>query len=282
MRCFCLVPFMMRRFLGSRALRRSLLISELFVCVSFTLECLSLWGRDVAELPSAAVGWMGNYATMDTAFFIIYPALLMFPLASMACGDVLLRDRDSQSIISVVSRRSITTYVCSGASASFVVGFATALVPLVFSMLLPLLVFPLGAGQDSLLYSVSDFAANVDTHNVLAVANMPLSELYVSNRYLHNMLFCLYDALWAGIFSLVSFSVSLFVRNRLVVLGMPTVLYLLTSYFFPPSFVLMYHLLDSTGFPYNTVFMIGAPPLALAAGLLLIGAFLFTRKEVSL
>ncbi len=55
----------------------------------------------------------------------------------------------------------------------------------------------------------------------------PFSSLIFSNRYLYNLVYCLYLAIFAGSMALVTYASSLFLRrNRLVLLGLPTMILL--------------------------------------------------------
>ena len=246
------VRFNLTRAIKSSSFRYSLLCSTLIITVNFIVSCINLWGYDGGELPSAAVAWQGNYVTMGTVLFPMYTWIMLFPLCSAVFGDVLVNDTRSNRASMIVCRLSLTRYIKSCAIVSFFMGFISALIPLLVSQVLALISFPVTAGQDSLLYSLNSYAADATSVITYEVARMPFNEFFTNNRYLFNILFSAHIALWAGALSLCSYVISIYIKtNRLVVVGIPTVLLLLSSFFVPQNLIVIENLILSNGYPYE-------------------------------
>ena len=103
-----------------RAWRYATLVGFAVVALSFAQSCLMFWGHDAAELPSAAVGWVGDEETMRTPLMGLYRTILMPILASSVFSDSLCLDIRDHVAACVSSRTSVRRYVCSTAVVAFV------------------------------------------------------------------------------------------------------------------------------------------------------------------
>lgn len=222
-----------RRAFASKAWRYALLLSLVVVCVSFVQLCLNFWGHDVAELPAASIAWVGNHGYMKTSLFGMWLYMLMFPLMSTIYGDALYCQRRDGLLTILATRTSKARYLISGGLVAFLGAFLVTLVVLLLSQVVSLVVFPLDAGPDSFLLSFNSPASDVSQWGAWS-DSLLLSELLYDNRYLYNLVFCLYDALWAGIMALASYVLSCYVKkSHVVVLGVPTLVYLALANFLP-------------------------------------------------
>lgn len=225
----------LRRAWRMSAWRYAFAVSLAAMAIPFMRGCLNFWGHDVAELPSAGVAWVGNYATMRTTTFAVYIFFLMFPLSSACYSDNLFNDVRSGRATVTVPRSGLFAYVLSGAFVTFVSAFLVVLVPLLVSQLLSFAAFPAEASEDAFLTFFNDSSSYPDLWGS-SFDGIPLSGLYVSHRVLYNLLRIVYDALWAGILALTSFALSLYTRrSRFVVLCAPTLMFLACSTFLPPA-----------------------------------------------
>lgn len=222
-----------RRAIASRSWRYALVVSLLVVVISFVQLCLNFWGHDVADLPSASIGWVGNHGYMSTPLFGMWVFMLMFPLTASVYGDALHTHRRDGLMTVIASRTSAARYLLTGAVVAFLGAFLVAFVVLVVAQLVSLIVFPLVAGQDAFALSFNSPASEVDPWGALR-DSLLLSDLYFGNRYLYNLIFCVYDAAWAGLMALASYALSCYVKkSHVVALGMPTLVYLALSNFLP-------------------------------------------------
>lgn len=278
-----LMAFQMRRAFCSKSLSCAVFLSIFFVAVCHALACFMLWGHDAGELPSAAVAWAANYVTMASPLFCAYIYFLMFPLSAGVFGDSLFLDRRKGLSSLICARSSERAYIVTGAVTAFMVGFAIVATTVLVSQAMAYAAFPVTSDQDMLLLTPDLGSYRAEFFQFVNFDEMPFSSLFISNRMLFNLVFGLYDAMWAGIFSLCSFAVSLYVReNRLLVIGLPTALYLVLSYTLPSSVSLGSHLILTTGGSYNHVFMIVAPLVCVLALVAAIAYPLACKKDVLL
>ena len=107
--------------------------------------------------------------------------------------------------------------------------------------------------------------------------------LFLNARYLLNLIFIVYDALWGGLLALAAFALSLYVRtSRLLVVGLPALALIVSSYLLPPDLNIAQCLIFSLVIPRSPAVFLAAPLVVL---LVLVGALwlpLVRRKDVLL
>lgn len=216
-----------------RTWRYATLVGFVVVALSFAQSCLMFWGHDAAELPSAAVGWVGDEETMRTPLMGLYRTILMPILASSVFSDSLCLDIRDHVAACVSSRTSVRRYVCSTAVIAFVGAVLVVLVPLVASQALALVAFPLSGGGFGFLTYANESSSLVDQYSSLSSDGL-LVGMLLNDRYLYNLVYILYDSLWAGLLALSSVAVSLYShRSRLLVLELPALVLLVSSALVP-------------------------------------------------
>ena len=113
-----------------------------------------------------------------------------------------------------------------------------------------------------------------------------LASLALDNRYAFNLLIALYEALWSGIAALFSVGISLYSkRSRILVLGSPTLLLLVSSNFLPSEVNVMATYLGLSfvwGGGATLFWLIALPVLAMLAAVATIAAALLTKRDVLL
>ncbi|RVU98501.1 hypothetical protein EII22_01460 [Coriobacteriales bacterium OH1046] len=223
------------RVFSSKVFRVGLLVSLIIMVICFVQTCLSFWGHDVGEIPSAAVAWSGNHGSMGTSLYGMYLFFLMFPISSAAASDCFYMDKARNRSVCLAQRSGTVRYVVSGAIVSFVAAFVAVLIPLFVSQMLGFLAFPVAAGQDAFAQGFNTPASYLGGWGT-AYDSMMLSSVFFNDRYLYNLMFCFYDAFWAAAMALCSYAVSLYVRKgRVLVLGCPTIVFLLFSALLPSA-----------------------------------------------
>lgn len=250
----------------SRMARYAFLFMLLAVAASFAQTLTSFWGHDAGELPSAAVGWAGNADYLSVAPWAVLVFFLLFIVSSSAFADTLYLDVRCRAAGCVATRTTMARYVWATAGAAALTAFVIVLVPLLVSQALALLVFPVSA-PDGFVTSFNDAAS---MPGVFGTGSMELLlwDLRWSHPYLHNLIFICYDALWAAVMAAASVAVSLYTRrSRLVVLGAPTLVYLLSQFVLPHWAVLSSYLYPGVASETSLAFMALAPvAAALAVG----------------
>jgi hypothetical protein len=258
-------------------------IMSAIVVVAFAESCALFYGSDRAELPSAAYGWVGNMDNMHIQIMHVFYIYLIFLIAASVFADSFFVDVKGRVSSVIATRCTLRSYLLSTALLAFLGGFFVVLLPLLLSQMLALLIFPAIPGPDSFAGSINtpaydDYSANMFAQNAL------FPSLYLNHPYLDNLFFIVYASLWAGIMSFMAFVVSLFTRkSRLVILGTPTLVFLLSFYLLPSSYVLPYYLYPSTlSVALSQAFVLSAPSVVLFVLLVLLTVALRRRKDLLL
>ena len=262
--------------------RRELKLAVTFVLViaalGFGETCFAFYGADVGEVPSAAYGWAWNMDRMQVQSMRTLAFLLMLLVAASVFSDSLYLDVKSGAASSIVTRSTKTAYVLSGALLSFVGGFFVLLVPLVLLQVFAFAAFPID-GSFSGNIGVPAYAD--DGQVVLFAAQVE------AHPYLMNLAFAFYAAFWAGVMSVVSFSLSLFVRkSRLVILGAPTLVVLLCWQVIGPlmggsdSLTHFYYLYPNAAMPgLSELYFFTAPLIVLTVAAVALAIAVRTNKD---
>lgn len=268
----------------SKNWRYALIVFIAVLSAAFIQTCLGFWGHDVAELPSAAYAWAGNHGAMQTPVFGLFVYFLMIPCSSAAFADRLYLDVRQKQANAIVSRASLRAYVASIAAIAFAFAFLLTFLALVISQLMTLAAFPLVAGQDS--FAEFNTPASYEAVVAPAAGVDLLASLAANNRYAFNLLIAFYEALWSGIAALVSVAISLYSkRSRILVLGLPTLLLLVSSNFLPSEVNVMATYLGLSfvwGGGATLFWLIALPVLAMLAAVAAIAVALLTKRDVLL
>lgn len=230
-----MIRLRIKQALESRALPFAVLVLALLITVCFVQTCLMFWGHDKTAVPSAATMWIGNSIRSNAPLVTFIVSYLLFPLTSAIFADCLHDERTRCAAYLLAPRSSLLSYVMSGALGAFVLAFGVTLAAFIASQLLAFLAFPVTSAQDAYFVMTDVSATSAQQFSLLE--GLPFSELLFSNRYLYNLLYCLYLAMWSGVMSLTSYALSLYLKgNRLVILGLPTMALLALSAVLPGGY----------------------------------------------
>ena len=248
----------LRRAARSRTARYALLFMLVVVAASFAKTLAEFWGHDAGELPSAAAGWAGNADYLGVAPWSVLVLFLLFIVSSSAFADTLYLDVRCRAAGCVATRATTARYVWATAAAAALTAFVVVLVPLLASQALALLVFPMSA-PDGFVTSFNDAASMPGLFGTGTQEHL-LWDLRWSHPYLHNLIFICYDALWAAVMAAASVAVSLYTRrSRLLVLGAPTLVYLVSLFVLPRWAMLSSYLYPGAAPGTSLAFMALAP-----------------------
>ena len=261
--------------------RWALLAMLVCVALSFAQTCLAFWGHDVAELPSAAVGWAGNSTAVGAASWSMLVFFLLFLLPCAAFSDALLTDVRCRAAGCIATRTTTARYVLATVAVAALAGFVVVLVPLLVSQLLAFAAFPATATEG---FAGSFNASAAEATLSSGVGRRLFSGLWARSPYLYNLLFIGYDALWGALVSAASVAVSLYVRtSRLLVVGAPTLVYLLSSFLLPEEWALYSYLAPSDWVRgLSEAYFVAAPFVVAGAVAAAIGWALLSKKDVLL
>lgn len=276
--------FQLRRAFGSKALPYVFLFSFGAMVVCHVQACLTFWGHDVAEVPSAAVAWVGNDGLILTSPFSYFVNYLMLPLASSVFGDSFCADVKGGLASNVASRSSLRGYVLSGVLAAFASAFCVMAAALFAFQLLAYLAFPSSSGPDA--YQVMGlFTAEAGSLDQLSLGLF--GHLRAGNRVLCNGIYSFYAALWAGAAAVASYAISILCdKNRLVAIGVPALVFVVANMVLPQELApvaLMGSILGDSGLvAYSSAVFVLEPLVVLAALFLAVAFAVRLKKDVLL
>lgn len=214
-----------KRLLSRMEGRFALTAVLLIVTVAFIECCIRFYGFDVKALPSAAYGWTWNMDPLQIQTMRVFAYFLIFIVSASVFADNFLLDINSGVATCIASRCPLSSYLFANALLSFLGGFLIIFVPLVASQLLAFLIFPVtGSFQGHFNTPVYAYEDSGGTLFAQLAANRP---------YLDNLIYLLYAPLWGGAMAMLSFALSFFIKNRLVILGAPTLIALISWYVVP-------------------------------------------------
>jgi hypothetical protein len=212
----------------------------LVVTVSFVECCLQFQGEDISAVPAAGYGWVGNADTMRIQSFRVFVFFLVFIVGASVFADNFYADVRDNIFVSVITRVSPFIYLLSSIIVVFLGAFFIILIPLLLSQLLAFIVFP-ADGTMFLGFNWPSYKSSVGFDSPI------FPELFYNNPILQNVLFMLNISLWSGLLALLSYAVSLFVRkSRLIIIGIPTVIALVSWFIQPTNYVLYGYLFPQT------------------------------------
>lgn len=229
----------------------------LFVTVSFIETCVNFYGFDLGALPSAALAWIGNFELLRVKVFGIAIYFFIFLIAGAAYSDSHVVACRTGVVDHVVLRCGRRIYVSTLTIVTFISGVLVLLVPLAISQALALIVFPVEGAPFG--FSTWFGSSVTDISSAWHQASSALfSSLRLAHPYLYNLLFIVYLSLWGGIMSLSSLAISFVVgKRRLLVLGLPTLCYLMSMFVLPQPLRLAHYL-------YPCVIVSGLSPILFA------------------
>lgn len=159
--------------------------------------------------------------------------------------------------------------------------FVAALFVLLISQALAFLAFPAGTSADAYYGALGQLVTSQDEFALLAT--QPLSSLLFGNRYLLNLAYCLYDAFYAGAMALAAYAASIYFKgNRMLLLGLPTVIFLAASAVMPQGYNFADHLLPGMNQVAPVAFMMAAPALISLVSALAVALSSSLKRDVLL
>lgn len=209
-------------------------VVSVFILFSFIFEvCFRYGGCEAAESLTPVFGWALWIDADGTLLVTALLYFLVFICAASAFADVIGSDYSDGTMAMQLARCSKREYVLSSLLVSALGGFIVVFIPLAFAQALALIAFPSTSMLEGFCGTVNGSIADGIYLSVLNGALL-FPELFYSHPLAYNMAFCLYDSLWGALFAAASLCVSLVItRKKIVVLGLPTLVYILSRFLLP-------------------------------------------------
>ncbi len=281
MRMRAAVQFQLRNMMTSPRFLTACALASVGLAVVYAEGLLRFWGSDAGSLPSAAIGWMGNYENMYSYLWVYMLAFVMPTLSCMLAGDVFCRDLRSGRYGTLSIRMGRHAYIASFMVAAFIGSFVYVAAVLAVSQLLGLLAYPASSGIDAFQTTFASNAAAMLKYEDYA-GRLPFGALARMSPYLLNLAYMAYDAFYISSLVLLAGAVSLYAPKKpLLVLAFPMAFVIVSSQVMPDEWNPLVNLsmTISRAESLSLSGMLLVPSLVLAACILLaaISEFLLRR-----
>ncbi|MGE6630297.1 NADH dehydrogenase FAD-containing subunit [Bacillus sp. NPDC077027] len=179
---------------------------------------------DAIAMLSAHQNWMGLSDSFFSSFFyFVFPLIVGIPVV-----DTIFKEKNSGYINYILTKESRLKYY----SKKFIFTYFTAVILFLFPLILGLVLSNLLIGQwnftaytdvyQKVMHGTAAFADNVfDGHKMDLFSN-----ILAKSPYLYICVYYLLGAMYAGMYVCFGLAVSLFLKNRYIVLFTPLLLYL--------------------------------------------------------
>lgn len=201
--------------------------------INFVQACFTYEHFDMHALPAASLVWILNYTTADTLLLAIVICYFLPLLSSAVYSDSLMLDNRRGMSYIVALRGTKRSYICSTVLGIFCVCFAIIFLPLFMYQIAAYIVFP----HIPPLYGVTASPYAPLGSELMSRTTLILKDLFIMNPFLYNLVRAVYLSIYAGILGVLTFALSIFIKtNRLVLLGLLTLVNLLSVYVVPSPF----------------------------------------------
>lgn len=271
MRMLTAIRFQLRNIVESPQFLAAVTLAALGIAVVFAEGLLRFWGSDVGSLPSAAIGWMGNYESIYSYLWVYMLGFVIPTLGCMAAGDSFCRDLRSGRYAMLATRMGRRTYLASFLFAAFIGCFVYVAGMIAVSQIVELLVFPLNSSIDAFQTGFGSNAASMLKYTDYA-AQLPFGALASISPYLLNLAYLAYDAFYISALVVFAAALSLFLpKQPLLVLAFPMAFVIVATQLAPAEWNPLVNLTlsISRAEDLSLAGMFSVPLLALAAGIML-------------
>lgn len=183
----------------------SVLISVLHVCT----EVLPYTKHytEGASYFSPFVKWISvdSFSTFGSLFFMIFSVL-----ASIPYSDSYWIDKSSGFVKNIYTKVKKTDYFLSKYITNFIIGGIAVIIPLLVNLYLLFMILP---------------AVNPSIFDVSLGMKEMFSNLYYYHPYLYILFYIFISFMFGGVFASIGLATSLFCKNRLLVVTIPTLVY---------------------------------------------------------
>ncbi len=232
-------------------------------------------------MPSAATLWVGNGWRSNAELMSFMVWFLLFPLSSALFAASFFEDRNRCGYYLIASRTTVISYFLAGGACSFIAAFLLTIAVLLVSQGLAFIAFPAQQSWDA-YFTMLDLAPTSQSSFAM-LEGQPLSFLLFSNRYLYNLACCFYLAFFAGAMAIATYVLSLFLkRNRLVLLGLPTMVLLGVSAVLPNDYNIANLLLPGTYVTTPTAYLLAVPSVIFICSIVFLALSPRLNKDLAL
>lgn len=202
------IRMQLKLMLSQKSFQYTLLCGCLFSCVAFIVNCVSVFGYPLINVPHAYSFFIG--CTSADGFYYIYMVLISL-YSAVPFADSYFKEAHHNTLPAILSRISPKTYYTSKAFSVAASGFLVNFIPLLLNFLLNLIAFPIQKGCDftfCLTWDSSFFEKESYVDTIL------FKDLFIYNPYVYQLFFLLFIACAGAVFALIVFNISFFVKQK--------------------------------------------------------------------
>lgn len=212
--------FQFRRMVQSLGFKIAFSFMIGFCMFSLAKELFEYRYTDVSAVPDANVLYCGfGITNCWTYFTVFFPFLMVLPFATSFISDT-----QSHAISLIWTRSSVSRYLLSKLSVSFLGGVITVGIPFLLNLLLCNIVLPHNHNVLFGEYALQNYYGMLTGSNQLYTSVSPgifFLELYLKSPFLYNLFFLCILSLAAGLMSAVLMALSFIIKKRKIVLFFP-------------------------------------------------------------
>ncbi|QWT18179.1 hypothetical protein KPC83_03350 [Collinsella sp. zg1085] len=246
--------------LGSFEFWLSLLLTSICLVIAAIELSLNVFGSDFGAIPDAGVGFLLNSdpLVLQAPHVLVY--FFIFIIGTIPFGDIFIRHLKSQNSNHILLRMSLKNYAFASACVAFIGGFVVIGLPLLVMQGLMFIVLPITS---------EPYSFPIHMLGGLQDGIGGLGDLFGYSHYIApyalNLLYILYDAIWAGIGAVFAFSCSFYLKkSRLIIIGLPMMLSIVSFLFGGSSYTLPLYLYPSVYYgPLYFEFFLLSPVIVL-------------------
>lgn len=198
----------LKKRLQKKMIGASLLIGVVICMLQFyqVINNYLLYGMDAARIFSESpyTTWIGidpfNFSPI--LFFLLIPIIASVPTATLLRQDI-----NNRFIVQLKLRKSLKQVIWGYATIAFIAGFIVIAIPLLINFGSYFFILPNVKPDDM-----------INSNLAIMNKNTLLVSLYYTHPFVHALLAIVFTSFWGGLFSLFTFTSSLFIKNKFVAL----------------------------------------------------------------
>lgn len=212
-------------------------VSAIYGIICFIINCVPYFGQDIINVPSAYQQFFANGRSNDD-FVAVFSVAAPFLIAA-AFSDSYIIEEQNRYIPLCLIREGKNKYYFSKLIVVFLCGAFVVILPQILNFLLCLISFPL---ESTYLYTWDLWQADIYTVDMKS-AWFLFKDLYVFSPYLYFICYIAISGILAGVIATISFQISFFIKNKILVTSFMFIFINLSSVLFE-TYLIPYNIMN--------------------------------------
>lgn len=182
-------------------------------------------GNDISNVISPRYAYMFYNNQYSSILMLLIPIISMLPFSSSFFVDSKLNYNNI-----IISKIGIWRYYISKGICCMIGSFLIFFIPLIINILLNQLVFPESGMSSTYETFFSLFKTQYSSNEGYRNASIPMLNLYITHPQLYNLLFAFLISLFSSICSLLSYSLTFFMKKYPYLSSIPMIIIMFLGY----------------------------------------------------